>query len=132
MNPEIKRRWVEALRSGQYQQGLGALNKNGKFCCLGVLCELAVADGVIERSAHPASNLSYGYDELGSDLDPLDPEQRCEYAYLPDAVREWADLPSNNPQVNVPTKYVNLRTLAGLNDGGFSFDYIADRIEESL
>jgi hypothetical protein len=36
----IVKQWVEALRSGQYEQGKGNLNKNGKFCCLGVLCEL--------------------------------------------------------------------------------------------
>lgn len=31
---------IEALRSGQYQQGTGYLCKDGKFCVLGVLCEL--------------------------------------------------------------------------------------------
>ena len=40
MNPEIKAKWIEALRSGKYEQGQGKLNKNGKFCCLGVLCEV--------------------------------------------------------------------------------------------
>jgi hypothetical protein len=40
MNKEVKARWVEALRSGKYQQGRAALNANGKFCCLGVLCDL--------------------------------------------------------------------------------------------
>lgn len=46
--------WLEALESGQYVQGVGALrtarspnpddNLDG-FCCLGVLCDLATKDG---------------------------------------------------------------------------------------
>lgn len=31
-------RWVEALRSGKYPQGVGFLHSEGKYCCLGVLC----------------------------------------------------------------------------------------------
>ena len=38
MDPEIKRQWVEALRSGKYEQGRLFLERDGKFCCLGVLC----------------------------------------------------------------------------------------------
>jgi hypothetical protein len=41
MTPELKAKWLAALRSGKYQQGEGALNKDGKFCCLGVLCDVA-------------------------------------------------------------------------------------------
>jgi len=41
MNAEIKARWVEALRSGKYQQGRAALRSlEERFCCLGVLCDL--------------------------------------------------------------------------------------------
>ena len=36
----IKQRWIDALRSGQYLQGRGQLQADGKFCCLGVLCEV--------------------------------------------------------------------------------------------
>lgn len=47
MNPEVKALWIEALRSGKYQQGQGALRRISdgggpdQFCCLGVLCDLA-------------------------------------------------------------------------------------------
>lgn len=41
MDPELKAKWVEALRSGNYQQGRYSLKKDGKYCCLGVLCEVA-------------------------------------------------------------------------------------------
>lgn len=39
MNQFVKR-WLTALRSGEYEQGTGALCKDGKYCCLGVACEL--------------------------------------------------------------------------------------------
>jgi hypothetical protein len=46
MNIELGRRWVAALRSGDYRQGRGRLKRtrNGgtkvSYCCLGVLREL--------------------------------------------------------------------------------------------
>jgi len=41
MNPEIKQKWIVALRSGEYNQGKGYLCINNKYCCLGVLSEIA-------------------------------------------------------------------------------------------
>lgn len=39
MKEDIKDKWVAALRSGDYKQGMNALYKeNGSYCCLGVLC----------------------------------------------------------------------------------------------
>ena len=40
MTPEFKALWIEALRSGKYEQGRGALRMGDKFCCLGVACDL--------------------------------------------------------------------------------------------
>lgn len=37
-----KKRWLKALRSGEYEQGAQYLKTpDGAFCCLGVLCDLA-------------------------------------------------------------------------------------------
>jgi len=49
MNPKIKRRWLQALRSGKYTQGKNVLHKikSDEYCCLGVLCEIAVKDKII-------------------------------------------------------------------------------------
>lgn len=41
MNPELKAKWVAALRSGEYRQVSGRLRKGDGFCCLGVLCTVA-------------------------------------------------------------------------------------------
>jgi hypothetical protein len=47
----LKAEWVAALRSGEYRQGKNSLRcksiENGQYeyCCLGVLCDLAVKHG---------------------------------------------------------------------------------------
>lgn len=42
MNKELVQKWIDALRSGQYSQGIGKLKRssNGEtnYCCLGVAC----------------------------------------------------------------------------------------------
>lgn len=44
LRPSVKKKWVEALRSGEYMKGTGCLCKQGskydRFCCLGVLTDL--------------------------------------------------------------------------------------------
>ena len=40
MNNEIAERWIAALRSGKYKQGVNWLRRDNKFCCLGVLCDI--------------------------------------------------------------------------------------------
>jgi hypothetical protein len=43
----VAKKWVAALRSGKYQQGKCFLKTDdGKFCCLGVLAELAKEVGL--------------------------------------------------------------------------------------
>lgn len=37
MNDNAKR-WVAALRSGEYDQTTGRLERDGAYCCLGVAC----------------------------------------------------------------------------------------------
>lgn len=52
MDPELKKKWVDALRSGRYNQTIAHLKVvqsfhsgeetiNPGYCCLGVLCEVA-------------------------------------------------------------------------------------------
>lgn len=42
MKKEWADKWVKALRSGEFKQGIGALkDKNNNYCCLGVLCAIA-------------------------------------------------------------------------------------------
>ena len=55
MNPEIKKQWVAALRSGEYRQGQGSLCAEGfdgfGYCCLGVLVDTVFdGDWVLDKS----------------------------------------------------------------------------------
>lgn len=45
-NRENMTKFVKALFSGEYEQGTGTLNLGGKFCCLGVACDVALKDGL--------------------------------------------------------------------------------------
>ncbi len=65
MNPEIKKQWVAALRSGKYEQGRMRLKRDGRFCCLGVLCEILPT-----ALSKPADCLMRGrvYDEQTTEL----------------------------------------------------------------
>ena len=43
---ERRKLWTDALRSGYYEQAQGSLQVSDKFCCLGVLCEVAEENGI--------------------------------------------------------------------------------------
>ena len=45
---ELRDRWAAALRSGDYEQGNGKLRDGNKWCCLGVLGDLLVRDGLVD------------------------------------------------------------------------------------
>lgn len=141
MNPEVKAKWLPALRSGDYKQTTSILNNNqGGFCCLGVLCEIAVADHVVESQGTIEGCVEYY-------SGPADVER----SVLPTAVMDWAGVAGNNPTVTFPLSEipeefhpelesnwtvdrdgnVNI-TLAGLNDSGVTFSVIADLIEKYL
>jgi hypothetical protein len=62
MDADLKAKWVEALRSGEYEQGSLYLRKEGKHCCLGVLCELAdieISEGGVMVAAQPYKTDDY-------------------------------------------------------------------------
>lgn len=119
MNKEIKDQWVAALRSGEYEQGTGALNNKGKYCCLGVLSDLAIKAGVPVTVVVEDRTYYDGHDALP-----------------PDSVTEWAGLDRRNPNVDLSDGCVV--DLASLNDTGhdmsgpFPFGMIADLVEAQL
>ncbi len=39
-NP-FQKAWIAALKSGKYRKACGQLSKSGRYCCLGVACEIA-------------------------------------------------------------------------------------------
>lgn len=143
MNPEIKARWVAALRSGDYKQGEGTLRRvdgTVTHCCLGVLCELAVQDGVgrmVESKLNqdPSSIIKVTFfgdrgDETSTDIPP---NVQAWAGLVSDDLEDEARYPSN-PEVEWTDEDGNVgrQSLAILNDGGVPFDKIAQIIEESL
>ena len=111
MNPEIKKRWVEALRSGEYRQGKIRLKGSSGFCCLGVLTDLYLKETnqdwtyCLKQNLYQFSNSSH---------------------LLCDEVMEWAELKNNNPSVIIDN---NETSLAKLNDSNLDFLEIASLIE---
>jgi hypothetical protein len=136
MNQDIKAQWVTALRSGNYAQTDGRLRKistrDGEteegFCCLGVLCDLAVKAGVISEPTQATYNF-----EDSTIIDYQYGEEK-EESILPKAVIEWAELDSTSPFVFAPYTdghgYYKAE-LTELNDGGTGFAKIANLIEAS-
>ena len=47
MDAKLKTLWLEALRSGQYPQTRGTLQDAHGYCCLGVLCKVALDNDLL-------------------------------------------------------------------------------------
>ncbi len=111
MDPAIKAKWVNALKSGAYQQNYNALRYESKHCCLGVLCDL-------HAKAHGES-WDCTYEVEGDQYCGVD-------SFLPTEVQAWAGLKSHNPVVAG-------RELASYNDDRrLSFTDIAALIDAHL
>jgi hypothetical protein len=113
MNSTIKKKWIAALRSGEYTQGKKQLHtKEGSFCCLGVLCDLYLKEkGLVweEDSDGEGYELVYG-DRRYITIPPLN-------------VREWAGL---EPDMN---SYRGDSLIKHNDELGSDFNEIADVIE---
>ena len=134
---ENARKWVEALRSGEYKQTKSYLRTKKGFCCLGVACDLyAKETGEGEwNDGSDGTNIagsSYWYAFISSK------NKRKETAGLPVYVMEWLgirdQLGDYSKKVDVhfssPVKeMIEYSSLGGMNDTGSSFAEIADVIE---
>ena len=120
MNPEIKARWVAALQSGEYSQTSDALRIENSFCCLGVLCDLYVKDGLgkWEDRIEDGETVFATVGESG--------------VLLPEEVGRWAGLPTTRPITPLPGPQDACIYLADLNDRGSLFPEIASLIEQYL
>ena len=116
MNPEIKKLWVEALKSGKYKQGARKLKKEirknsqweTKHCCLGVLCE------ILEPLGFKIINPNEEYNERIF-------EHKEEPNYPAKEICNKAEISKNQA-----------KELAGMNDCDLTFEQIANYIEENL
>lgn len=93
--------WVAELRSGKYQQGIECLHHNGRYCCLGV--------GMQSAGFDPRS--------FGSLSLPNEP-------FL-------LDLPAEMEVEGYNVEVSGGEVVSALNDAGWSFEKIADAIEQA-
>jgi len=121
MNAIIKKQWIAALTSGEYQQGKSQLRyKDDNYCCLGVLCELYNKEHNTTFIQHDEYG---GYSIKSSD--------GYEATILPNFIKDWANKDNVNLELTAVGHIESIdNSLAGLNDGGKSFSEIADIIEK--
>jgi hypothetical protein len=119
MNEAIKADWLKALRSGEYEQArdfLAKKDKSGKtsYCCLGVLCDMAVKAGVeVKVTTGQAGPYADGTEFKYIRYDYVS-------GSLPESVMKWAGLPESEPRVirQGQTEDEDDISLPVLNDGG--------------
>lgn len=118
MDAMLKKKWIAALRSGEYMQGRNYLcldtSEGRQYCCLGVLCIVAKLEPVL------TTKIAMG-EPLTATVVAFDGATKT----LPDKFRVEQDLSSST-----------MLTLASFNDAfgdrRKSFPEIADWIEERI
>lgn len=111
MDPVIKDKWLEALRSGNYAQARSALRRRDTstqdaFCCLGVLCDVIDPTKWHDRTRRNNWDIKM-YEDCAS--------------FIPLSIMESVRL---SPEA--------AGHLAVMNDNGHRFLAIADHIEKYL
>lgn len=113
---------LAALRSGEFEQTRGHLSKDGKYCCLGVACEVYqkdVGDLVIKQ------------------VDEAVREYDNSRGTLPEKVRQYFGFSgSDGSYISVPAEqsddcFDEFDALTSKNDHGAAFEEIADIIESN-
>lgn len=135
-NQENVRKWVEALRSGEYQQGKGHLtvldaDGNKFYCCLGVACEVS---GVTEPAGQVESpntgdpilawkgTLAYEAEHDGDDS----------LFFPPQEVLDWLGIDEYNPVLVLGPELGYDAEASDANDTrNMTFEQIADAIERT-
>ena len=120
------KKWVKALRSGEYQQGEGELCREDdivgdcEYCCLGVACDILIDE--------------YWIKDLN--LWSIGPLESFDIPELADK-KKWNESTtisfpslSNLQKMGLDVAYA--QELAELNDKGWSFKRIANKIEKDL
>lgn len=117
IDPEIKAKWLAALRSGQYKQGkeylCRVINNEPSFCCLGVLADVSGLEYHNSDCLHLQSSYHRNY------VIPENEDATCE-DYL--AIGDTSFV--------VPYRIQQI--LAEMNDDENTFEEIADVIEKHL
>jgi len=115
---EHRQKWVDALKSGKYEQGKDMLRDGDKFCCLGVACDisgLGVWTESTGRDENGKVTQDYAYVVNG----------RQSWGLLPREVRDWLGLKYSDAGYMHGVR----KLLCKANDDGFDFNAIVGIIE---
>lgn len=155
LKPEVKEKWLNALRSGEYEQTNGCLRDMGNekipsgYCCLGVLCDVYIKD--TGKGHWWNRNTDPRPDEEGCKFDEYrfslhSDNRQTQIDFPPSEVySEWAGVEHYDPSFSVeeaivagvwPARFAKdmygWTTLSSVNDKGATFAEIAAIIEKLL
>ena len=137
LDPEVKAKWLAALRSGRWPQTTGNLRILVEdpdyppvgLCCLGVLCEVAIESGFPLDRDESTPNAGYCATNSSSE------QQDYRTTELPSSVAEWAGLGTegaerHNPRVSVEViEQVTSRKVAARDDARVHLSELNDGID---
>ncbi len=105
MNAELKQKWIAALRSGEWKQGMCHLRlpNSEAYCCLGVLCKVS-GEGLTWSETRKDWVAANPLHQAGDSL-------------------AWGSF---------GLSIANIDNLTDLNDSGSDFPTIADWIAENI
>jgi hypothetical protein len=124
MDPLLKTKWLEKLRSDQYTQTRSTLKDTKGYCCLGVLCEV-----LKENPSFLPQDVT-----IEEFPDRLEIHLIVEYAHGIGAISETSSLPTTlSKALGLESGPLSAPDLITMNDDkGYPFWRIANEIEEKL
>ena len=123
--PVTKQQWIDALRSGEYDQCTGALAKPDpdtggmSYCCLGVLATIAGVGHQMHDNLPSITVFDFDDEVSVSGIIP----EAFRSTIVSDLDLAQLDRDAQFPQDDL------MRVLSSKNDRGASFDEIADYLE---
>ena len=114
MNKKVKETWIKALKSGEFKQGKGYLESDGKYCALGILSLLSLVEG----------QCTY------NQVDGLGRFDNKRYTLSYNTLT-WAGMDLEDFKADVLTEG-ELTSIADLNDRGLSFQKLAQIIDQKF
>ena len=122
-NKERMLLWAKALLSGEFKQGkqvLVQIDPQGQefHCCLGVVCKVAIANGLSLRVEYEGGDRGGKVIAFGGAKNN---------AVLPQEVMDWLDIDEPNPSLRIEDR--GWVAASGLND---AYDYDFEAIAKAI
>jgi hypothetical protein len=122
------KKWVKALRSGEYRQGEASLCNEDEisgecvYCCLGVACDILAEDNWVK----PRRLTTWSVGKYEEFVMPATGDKQG-WGHT-----ETTSFPSLKTLKEMGLDVAYAQELAELNDRGWSFERIANKIERDL